>query len=86
MCIRDRGEEALSFVPGAPVEENLARFLAFSLATSLGWDIGRAVTNVLLIALTGRAVLGALRRTARRASFSAAVTTEPVSRGWAPHD
>lgn len=67
-----QGEESLSFVAGAPVSENLTRFLAFSLATSLGWDIGRALTNIALIALTGRPVLGALRRAARRASFAAA--------------
>ncbi|WP_338748110.1 ECF transporter S component [Janibacter alittae] len=66
-----QGEESLSFVAGAPVTENLTRFLTFSLATSLGWDIGRSLTNVALIALTGRPVLGALRRAARRASFAA---------------
>jgi energy-coupling factor transport system substrate-specific component len=63
----------LSFVAGAPVAENLHRFLVFSLATSLGWDIGRALTTALLVAVTGRAVLGALRRAARRAAFA-----EPV--------
>ncbi len=63
----------LSLVPGAPVGENLHRFLAFSLATSLGWDIGRAVTTAVLVLLTGRAVLGALRRAARRAAFEAPV-------------
>lgn len=65
-----QGEEAISFVAGAPMSENLTRFLAYSLATSLGWDLARGVTNVVLIALTGRAVLGALRRAARRASFT----------------
>jgi len=35
----------LSFVAGAPVAENLHRFLVFGLATSLGWDIGRAATT-----------------------------------------
>lgn len=65
-----QGEESLTFVPGAPIVENLTRFLTFSLATSLGWDLGRSLTNVLLIALTGRPVLAALRRAARRASFS----------------
>lgn len=67
-----QGEESLSFVAGAPVSENLTRFLAFSLATSLGWDIGRSLTNVVLITLTGRPILGALRRAARRASFASA--------------
>lgn len=67
-----QGEQALSFVAGAPVVENLTRFLAFSLATSLGWDLGRAVTNAVLIALTGRPILASLRRAARRASFERA--------------
>ena len=48
----------LSFVAGAPLLENLHRFLVFTLATSLGWDIGRAVTTAVLILVTGRAVLG----------------------------
>ncbi|MEY3734474.1 MAG: hypothetical protein RL347_1833, partial [Actinomycetota bacterium] len=30
---------AILFDPGAPVSDNLARWLAFSLVTSLGWDI-----------------------------------------------
>jgi energy-coupling factor transport system substrate-specific component len=59
----------LSYVAGAPVLENLQRFLVFSVATSLGWDIGRAVTNSLAILLVGPAVLSALRRIARRAAF-----------------
>ncbi|GAB3688037.1 ECF transporter S component [Angustibacter aerolatus] len=67
----------LSFVPGAPVAENLHRWLLFSLATSLGWDVGRAATNVVLVLLTGPAVLGALRRAARRAAFEAPVRFEP---------
>jgi energy-coupling factor transport system substrate-specific component len=55
------------------VADNLHRFLVFSLATSLGWDIGRALTTAALVAVTGRAVLGALRRAARRAAFEAPV-------------
>jgi energy-coupling factor transport system substrate-specific component len=63
----------LSFVAGAAPWENLRRFGVFSVATSLWWDLGRAVTNVVLIALTGRAVLGTLRRASRRAGFDAEV-------------
>ena len=48
----------LSFVAGAPVLENLHRFLVFTLATSLGWDIGRAITTAVLVLITGRPVLG----------------------------
>ena len=46
----------LSFVAGAPVLENLHRFILFTLATSLGWDIGRAITTAVLVLITGRAV------------------------------
>jgi energy-coupling factor transport system substrate-specific component len=66
-------ESDLSFVAGATPWENLRRFGVFSLATSLWWDLGRAVTNVVLIAVTGRAVLGTLRRASRRAAFDAEV-------------
>jgi energy-coupling factor transport system substrate-specific component len=65
------GDTQLSFVPGAPVVENLHRYLVFDLTTSLGWDTGRAITNALLIAFAGGAVLRALRRAARRANFDA---------------
>lgn len=68
----------LSFVAGAPVLENLHRFGIFSLATSLGWDLGRALTNVVLISLTGSVVLRTLRRAARKAAFEAPVEfTDP---------
>lgn len=60
----------LSFVAGAPVLENLHRFVLFTLVSStFGWDTGRAITNVIAICLAGPATLGALRRAARRARF-----------------
>ncbi len=61
---------SLSFVPGAPPADNLVRLAAFTLATSLGWDVGRAVTTAALILLTGPVFLRTLRRAARRASFA----------------
>ncbi|HRN29748.1 MAG TPA: ECF transporter S component, partial [Terrimesophilobacter sp.] len=61
----------LSFEPGAPILENLHRFVLFSLATSLGWDLVRTLVLAIGVALLGKPVLAALRRTARRASFSA---------------
>ena len=65
---------------GAPPWENLRRFATFSIATSLWWDLGRALTNVVLIAITGKAVLATLRRASRRAAFDDEVTfDEPVS-------
>ncbi len=69
---------ALSYVAGAPVLENLERFLVFSVVTSsVGWDTGRALTNLVVIVLVGPAVLTALRRAARRAAFDAPVDFAP---------
>ena len=62
-------DTAISYLPGAPIVENLHRLLLYSLATSMGWDVMRAITNVILILLLGPAVLAVLRRTARRAAF-----------------
>jgi energy-coupling factor transport system substrate-specific component len=58
----------LSYVPGAPLLENLHHFVVYTLLTSTGgWDTGRAITNALAIALLGPAVLTTLRRAARKA-------------------
>jgi energy-coupling factor transport system substrate-specific component len=62
-----------SFQPGAPLAHNLARFLAFDVTTSLGFDIPRAVLNATLILTVGRPVVAALRRASHKAAFGAAV-------------
>jgi energy-coupling factor transport system substrate-specific component len=60
----------ISFVPGAALVTNLHRFVVFSFTTSaIGWDTGRAITNVVAIVALGPAVLVTLRRAARRAAF-----------------
>jgi energy-coupling factor transport system substrate-specific component len=64
---------ALSFVPGAPVAENLHHWLLFSLTTSLGFDLPRAALTVALVLVAGRPVLVALRRASRRAAFDVPV-------------
>lgn len=62
----------VSYLAGAGVAENLIRFLKFELATvGLAWDLGRAITTVVLIALTSKALLATLRRAAGRAGFEA---------------
>ena len=62
---------ALAYLAGAPLLDNLERFAVFTLVTStLGWDLGRAVTTVLGIVVLGPAVLAVLRRTVRRARFA----------------
>ncbi|MDN3020552.1 ECF transporter S component [Streptomyces sp. S.PB5] len=66
----------IAFDPAAPAPENLARFVAYCLATSLGWDLGRALCTVVLTFLLGPAVLRGLRRATRRAAFETAVTFE----------
>ncbi|WP_445530073.1 ECF transporter S component [Streptomyces cyslabdanicus] len=65
---------SIAFDPHAGVPANLARFVAYCLATSLGWDLGRAAVTVLLTLVLGHAVLRALRRATRRAAFEAPVT------------
>ncbi|WP_329420224.1 ECF transporter S component [Streptomyces sp. NBC_01268] len=80
--------QGISFQPGAPVHENLVRFLAYVVATSLGWDLGRAVLTVVLTLAVGGTLLKALRRATRRANFEAQVTFEAPERalaGEAPH-
>jgi energy-coupling factor transport system substrate-specific component len=62
---------AITFQPGAPLAENLHRWLAFSVSTSLGFDIPRGVVTAVALLLVGRPVLLALRRAARRAAFDA---------------
>jgi energy-coupling factor transport system substrate-specific component len=66
----------LSFVAGDPVATNLHRFGVYAVATSLGWDVGRAVTTVIGVVVVGRPVLAALRRTAARAAFRPADTPD----------
>jgi energy-coupling factor transport system substrate-specific component len=64
------GDTSISFVAGDAVLDNLRRLFAFSLATSAGWDVGRAVTTAAMVLVTGPAMLRALRRAARRAQFA----------------
>lgn len=65
----------LSFVAGDAVVSNLHRFLLFTVASStLGWDTGRAITNVVAIVVLGPSVLAVLRRAHRRAAFEAPVS------------
>lgn len=71
----------LSFVAGDAVLANLHRFVLFTFATStIGWDTGRAITNVVAIVVLGPSVLFTLRRAVRRAAFDVPVVFEnPVS-------
>nr|WP_084528103.1 ECF transporter S component [Nocardioides dokdonensis] len=68
-------EGDLTYVAGAPVLENLHRFLIYTLLTSTGgWDTLRAVTNTVAIVLLGPSILAVLRRAARRATVTGRVS------------
>lgn len=71
-------ETQLSYVPGAPILENLHRLIIYTLVTSFVWDLGRAVTNVVLIGLLGSPVLATLRRASHKAAFEAPVEFDPA--------
>lgn len=82
----------LSMDASLGIADNLRRFAAFHLVTSLGWDTGRAITNVVTLAVLGPGVLIALRRAARRAHFGAkpipdtSVIRAPASEGQVRSD
>jgi energy-coupling factor transport system substrate-specific component len=69
-------ESDLSYVPGAPILENLQRFGIYTLLTSTGgWDTMRAITNAVAIVVLGPAVLAVLRRANRRATVTGSVAS-----------
>ena len=57
---------ALDWHPGLGFAATLDRYWSFYVATSLGWDAAAAITNALLIVLTGAALLRTLRRFSHR--------------------
>lgn len=59
-----------SFDPSAGPLRNLHVFVLYNLVTSMGWNLGRALTSVALIALLGPGLLHVLRRAARRGGFA----------------
>jgi energy-coupling factor transport system substrate-specific component len=68
---------SIAYQPGLSFAEQWHRYLLFDATTSLGWDTGRAITNVVAILLIGPAVLAVFRRAARRANFRPAVAFAP---------
>ncbi len=69
----------ISYVPGAPLLENLQRWIAFDITTSLGFDIPRAIITAVVILLIGKPILFALRRATRRAAFGARVAFDDAT-------
>jgi energy-coupling factor transport system substrate-specific component len=60
------GGSAIAWVPSAGVAANLHHFLTYYLATSLPFDMPRAIGNVVMVLLLGRPLLAALDRAALR--------------------
>jgi energy-coupling factor transport system substrate-specific component len=67
---------SVTFSPDASITENLARWIRFSLTTSLGFDVPRGIATAVAILALGRPLLLSLRRAARRAAFDAPVSFE----------
>lgn len=58
---------SVSYLPGAGLIENVTRFIRFEIVTGgLIWDLGRTVTTVVLISVTGTTLLATLNRAAGR--------------------
>jgi len=68
----------LSYVAGAPITENAQHYFAFFIATSLGFDIPRAIGNAVLVLAIGGPIMRALRRASRKAAFDATPTFTPT--------
>jgi energy-coupling factor transport system substrate-specific component len=56
----------LSYQPGSSVAENFSRFITFHFATALSWDLPRAILTFLLILITAKPILFALKRACYR--------------------
>lgn len=54
--------ESISWQPGLSLVETLRHYWSFYLLTSAGWDVWRALANVVLILAVGRPVLDVLSR------------------------
>lgn len=64
------GELSTNWQPGIGFLQTLLRYGLFYLTTSLWWDAGRAIGNLLLLLLLGGSVLRLLRRFQQRFQFS----------------
>ena len=64
------GEATAAWQPGAGLVGTLVRYGVFYLTTSLWWDAGRGIGNVLLLLLLGAPVLRLLRRFHDRFHFT----------------
>lgn len=74
----------LDWHPGLDLAQTLHHYWQFYVATSLGWDAAAAITNAILVLVTGLALMRTLRRFAHRLDPAVEFTTLPptgVARG-----
>ncbi len=64
-----------SFDPASGPLANLHTFVLYNVVTSMGWNLGRALTSVALLVLLGPGLLHILQRAARKSSFGTAPET-----------
>lgn len=72
-------DAGLYWSPGLGVMETVRRYAAFYMVTSLGFDVTRAIGNVLLLVVFGGPVLRLLERYRSRFVWEPWVEHEPVS-------
>ena len=63
----------LSYLAGAPIAENLSRFVSYHFLSALAWDIPRAIFTATLISIAGSSILHTLRRAHTKAAFLAPI-------------
>ena len=63
------GPSEQTWTPGIGLGATLSRYAVFYLATSLTWDLARAIGNAALILLLGAPTVRALLRLRRRFNF-----------------
>lgn len=72
------------FLPGLPPLDALQRLLDYTLATSLAFDLTRAVVNALIVLVIGLPVLRALRQVSGARLTAVSLPTEPPPPAVAP--
>lgn len=72
------GEAGMSWQPGASLDTAVSHYLAFYVATSLAWDVIRAMGNVVMMVLLGQPTVRALRRFRDRFQFTLESPAEAV--------
>ena len=71
---------ALDWHPGLDLAETLHRYWQFYVATSLGWDAAAAITNAVLVLVTGLVLMRTLRRFAHRLDPAVEFVDPPLDR------